>query len=82
MKRWLESYIGPNVSIAGHRREFYRICAENKLIDDVSKWFEFHEARNRSSHIYNRIVAAEVFAVAREFLPYAQDCLKQLEKFT
>jgi hypothetical protein len=41
---------------------------------------EFHHARNRASHTYNETVAEEVFTMACQFLPYTQDCLKQLEE--
>ncbi|MDL2226868.1 nucleotidyltransferase substrate binding protein [Deltaproteobacteria bacterium OttesenSCG-928-M10] len=80
MKRWLEANVSPDEVSGVNRREFYRICAENSLIDDVDQWMEFHQARNRASHTYNEIVAEEVFSVAGRFLPYAQDCLKQLEE--
>ncbi|MDR1044075.1 MAG: nucleotidyltransferase substrate binding protein [Candidatus Adiutrix sp.] len=80
MKRWLETNLSPDEASGVNRRELYRICAENLLIDDVNQWMEFHQARNRTSHIYNETVAEEVFSVASRFLPYAQDCLKQLEE--
>lgn len=80
MKRWLETNFSPDEVNGVNRRELFRICAENLLIDDVNQWMEFHQARNRASHTYNETVAEEVFAVARQFLPYAQDCLKQLEQ--
>jgi len=80
MKRWLEMNFSPDEVNGVTRRELYRICAENSLIDDVDQWMEFHQARNRASHTYNEAVAEEVFSVAGRFLPYAQDCLKQLEE--
>ncbi|MDR1052186.1 MAG: nucleotidyltransferase substrate binding protein, partial [Deltaproteobacteria bacterium] len=63
-----------------NRRELYRICAENSLIDDVGQWMEFHQARVRASHTYDETVAEEVFSAAGRFLSYARDCLKQLEE--
>ena len=80
MKCWLEMNFSPDEVSGVNRREFYRICAENSLIDDVNQWMEFHQARNRTSHTYNETVAEEVFAVALQFLPYAQDSLKRLEE--
>jgi nucleotidyltransferase substrate binding protein (TIGR01987 family) len=79
MKRRLEMNFSPDEVSCVSRRELFRICAENLLIDDVNKWMKFHQARNRTSHIYNETVAEEVFGAARQFLPYARDCLKQLE---
>ncbi|MDR1560964.1 MAG: nucleotidyltransferase substrate binding protein, partial [Holosporaceae bacterium] len=80
MKRWLEKNFSPDEVSGVNRREFYRICAENSLIDDVNQWMEFQHARNRTPHTYNEIVAQEVLTVALQFFPYAQDCLAQLEK--
>jgi nucleotidyltransferase substrate binding protein (TIGR01987 family) len=80
MKRWLEMNFSPEEVSGVNRRKFYRIRAENSLIDDVNQWMEFHQARNRASRTYNETVAEEVFAVALQFLPYAQDSLKRLEE--
>ena len=79
MKRWLSLQIG-NSSVDGlSRRELFRISAENKLITDVSLWFEFHQARNLTSHTYNQNVANEVFKVVEKFAPEAKKLLLTLE---
>lgn len=80
MKRWLEANISPNVAFGVTRREFYRICAENGLIDDVDRWMEFHSARNMTSHIYHVDVAEEVAKSADEFARYAEALLYALER--
>ncbi|MDR1578638.1 MAG: nucleotidyltransferase substrate binding protein [Deltaproteobacteria bacterium] len=80
MKRCLEMTFSHSEVNLVNRREFYRICAENSLIDDVSQWVEFHESRDRISHTYSKTAAEEVFVVALQFLPYARDCLKRLEE--
>ena len=80
MKRWLEINISPDEVSGVNRRELYRICAENSLVDDVDQWMEFHQAYNGASHTYNENMVEEVSEVASRFLPYAQDCLKQLEE--
>jgi hypothetical protein len=80
MKRWLALNFSPDEVNGVNRREFYRICAENSLIDDVNQWMEFHQARVRDSYTYIESVAEEVFVVALQFLPYARDCLKRLEE--
>ena len=79
MKRWLEANVTPDMS-GLPRKEFYRICAENKLILDVNKWFEFHSAKNQTLHIYNHEVSEKVFEKAIEFLPYSQELIKNLEE--
>jgi nucleotidyltransferase substrate binding protein (TIGR01987 family) len=80
MKRWLDANLGPHETSGINRREFYRICAENSLIDDVDEWMDFHQARNLTTHTYNEEMAVGMPAVARRFLPYAKDCLKRLEE--
>ncbi|MGL5356321.1 MAG: HI0074 family nucleotidyltransferase substrate-binding subunit [Cetobacterium sp.] len=77
MKRWIEEN---DVEIDGlTRRALYIKAAENKLIDDVEKWMEFHKARNTTSHVYEVEVADEVYQVAFEYLDYAKEVLKRLE---
>lgn len=53
MKRWLEINIRYDIVLGISRKEFYRIAAKNALITDVQKWWEFHAARNRTSHVYD-----------------------------
>jgi nucleotidyltransferase substrate binding protein (TIGR01987 family) len=79
MKRWLEMNVSPDVADGVTRRELFRFSAENKLLENVDEWMVFHGARNRTSHTYDETVADEVFAVAMDFLPYAQDLLSRLE---
>lgn len=62
------------------RRELYRMAAQNGLLADPTPWFGFHDARNRTSHTYNEATAAEVYEVAKGFLPEAQALLKALER--
>lgn len=50
------------------------------MIDDISKWMEFHKARNSTSRIYDSDIAEEVYGIAVEFLPYAKEFLKRLEE--
>jgi nucleotidyltransferase substrate binding protein (TIGR01987 family) len=64
MKRWLEINISPDIADGVSRRELYRISAENRLIDDVDLWMEFHKARNLTAHTYQAVNAEEAFRVA------------------
>jgi hypothetical protein len=80
MKRWLEANLSPNIASGINRRELFRICAENLLIDDVNIWMEFHQAHNLATHTYDENMADEVLVVAQKFFPYAQICLKRLEE--
>ncbi len=79
MKRWIEANVSPDAVGGVARRELFRIAAENKLINDIEKWMIFHSARNKTSHLYDRVISQQVYEMALEFLPYAKQLLKQLE---
>ncbi|MDR1114077.1 MAG: nucleotidyltransferase substrate binding protein [Candidatus Margulisbacteria bacterium] len=80
LKRWLEINVSPDIVAGVVRIELFRRGAENLLIDDVLKWMEFHDARNKTSHLYAQKTAEAVYQKAVEFLPYAQALLERLEK--
>lgn len=61
MKKWLEESIGRTEVDGISRKELFRIATQNKLIEDIERWFLFHEARNMTSHDYDGIKAEEVF---------------------
>ena len=79
MKRWLDENIGSTVADGVTRRELFRLSAENKLINDVDKWMEFHRSRNLTSHTYDEKTADEVLAYAIKFVIYAKDFLKNFD---
>jgi len=79
MKRWLEQNINPNITLGISRKEFYRIAKEYLLISDSEKWLEFHEARNETSHSYDKETADEVLKISFEFLDFAKKFLATLE---
>ncbi len=43
------------------------------LISDIDLWFDFIEARNKSSHTYDENIAKEVFAFISKFILAAKD---------
>lgn len=80
MKKWLEENIGVSAVDGISRKELFRIASQNKLIEDVEKWFVFHEARNLTSHDYDGIKAEDVFKIALTFPEYARKLYERLEK--
>jgi nucleotidyltransferase substrate binding protein (TIGR01987 family) len=80
IKRWLMINISPDIADGITRRELFRLGAENKLIDHIEQWMIFHGARNSTSHTYDQTIADEIFDIAYQFIPYAQNLLTQLEK--
>ncbi|MDR0515827.1 MAG: nucleotidyltransferase substrate binding protein [Fibromonadaceae bacterium] len=80
MKKWLSYNVGSSVIDGIPRLELFKYAAENNLISDSEIWFEFHDARNKTTHEYSEEVAEFVFEQALKFLPYAEDFLETLEK--
>jgi nucleotidyltransferase substrate binding protein (TIGR01987 family) len=79
MKRWLTANFG-SVYVEGvTRRQLFRLGAENRLIEDVDRWMEYHDARNEATHTYDEDTAKEVFGIAQRFLADAQAFLQALE---
>ena len=68
LKRWMEYYLSVQDSEVTQRRQLFRIAAKHGLIDDVEQWWRFHEARNKTSHVYEEQVAKDVALVARSFI--------------
>lgn len=80
MKKWLEENIGREAIDGISRKELFRIAAQNKLIEDIEKWFIFHEARNLTSHDYDGIKAEDVFKEALKFPSFARKLQERLEE--
>ena len=79
MRRWLEVNLGP-VHVAGvSRRQLFRLSAEHRLVGDVDRWMEYHDARNETAHTYDESTAEDVFETAQQFLADAQKLLQALE---
>ena len=64
MKRWLELNVSPYIADGVPRRELFRLSAENRLIDDIDLWMEFHKARNLTAHTYHAGNAEQAFQAA------------------
>jgi len=80
MRRWLAENVGRAYVDGISRRELFRLAAEYRLITDVEAWWDYHRARNLTSHIYDEEVADEVFQAATQFLENAQLFLTALEE--
>ena len=57
MKRWLEANLSASEVDGIVRRELFRIAAQQQLIQDPLEWFQYHQARNMTSHIYDEATA-------------------------
>lgn len=82
MRRALKETEGESrLDVLANRYDLFRLAAQTGLIQDVNIRMTYHEARNRTSHIYNEAVAQEVFLVAVKFVDDAKDLLGKLEKY-
>ena len=80
MKKWLAYNIGNSMVDGIPRFELFKLAMEHGLISDSEIWFDFHDARNKTSHEYSENIAEFVFGQALIFLPYAKTFLETLEK--
>ena len=79
MKRWIEQNVSSEIVDGVTRRELFRISAENRLIDDVAQWREFHQSRNLTAHTYAAENAGQAFSSALLFIDAARSFLKRME---
>ena len=79
MKRWIEENVSSGVVDGVTRRELFRVSAENRLLDDISAWMEFHQSRNLTSHTYVASNADHAFGSALRFIGVAKEFVARLE---
>jgi nucleotidyltransferase substrate binding protein (TIGR01987 family) len=80
LHRKLEQDLG-KLTVAGiSRKELYRIAVKHLLLENSTSWFEFHEARNLTSHTYNGETADEVCLSLQSFLNSAKKLYLKLNE--
>jgi nucleotidyltransferase substrate binding protein (TIGR01987 family) len=79
IKRYLEMYGLERVDKLTSR-DLFRVGFEAGLIGDASAWFEYLADRNQTSHIYDDVVAAEVYDSVKAFLIDVRFLLVQLKE--
>lgn len=57
-----------------------REMAQNGLITDVQLWFDFLQARNKTSHSYDEEIAMSVFAEVEKIIPELDILIPKLQK--
>lgn len=60
------------------RKDLYREAERTGLVLNAEAWFDYHDARNLTSHTYDEAKAEEVYAVARRFAADARLLLNAL----
>ena len=79
LKRHLD-WMGASDTETLSKRDLLREGAKSGLIGDAEKWFEYHQARNETSHTYDATTAEEVYETALKFAPDARKLLEVLAK--
>lgn len=79
IQRWLRTNASPADAEPLTRRELFRTAARYALIANPQPWFKYSEARNLTSHTYDKAVADRVFEAASQFLKDSRYLLEQLE---
>lgn len=81
MKRMLEQEsVNPSEIDTLSFRDLLREAAEKGFIQEIEPWFEYREARNRTSHTYDEESAKEVYESALRFFPEANALLEKLKQ--
>lgn len=65
-------------SEVNHPRDVFREAAAESYIADPSQWFVFLEKRNKSTHIYKKEIADEVFSELPRFVVAMRDFLVRI----
>ena len=71
------AYVGTSCSSP---REAIKTAFKMGWTTDVDGWFEFMEARNKTSHTYNAALAREVYGTAKKFPTQVKELLASVQK--
>ena len=80
LRRFLVADVGSEALAPLTRKDLFRLAADKKIITDPLPWFEYHKARNTTSHTYDEVVAEQVYQSAKLFFTDAQLLYKELER--
>jgi len=78
LKRYLKQEAGID---AFNIKDIFREAAHQHLINNVDAWFEYHKARNLTSHTYCEETAEEIYRIAKQFVGDAENLLQNIERF-
>ncbi|MDR0755320.1 MAG: nucleotidyltransferase substrate binding protein [Puniceicoccales bacterium] len=79
MQRWLRLNQPNDVDHLRTRKDLFRLAAQHQLIQNPQAWFLYGEARNLTSHTYQKEQATKIYYLAPQFLLDAQFLLRKIE---
>ena len=82
MQRWLKDYDLGEEAKALSRKDLFRKAHEKGLIGEVTPWFDFHDGRNKTTHVYDEDIAEEIYNLAKTFPPYLDNLISNLKEKT
>jgi len=80
MLRFIKTDIGEDEANILTRRDLFRVSAEKGLITELKNWLAYHNARNTTSHVYDLIVASNVYEKAKIFADDLREFVENMEK--
>lgn len=80
IQRWIRLNVSPDDAEPRTKKDLFRIAADKGLIADPQPWFEYIEARNLTTHTYDRAKAEKVVEAAIRFLDDAAALLAELKR--
>ena len=78
--RWISLQVSPEETSPRTKRDIFKTAARYGLIEDPKRWFRYTEARNVTSHAYDRKKAEIVLKIAPEFFIDAEQFYAELER--
>ena len=77
----LKRYFKKDQGIEGSSvRSLFREAGKQGIVESVEAWFDYHEARNLTSHTYNEDTADSVYESAKLFYLDSIALLEKMEK--
>jgi nucleotidyltransferase substrate binding protein (TIGR01987 family) len=61
------------------KKDLFRVAAEKRLIADFDHWLTFHNARNRTTHVYDLKIADNVYQTAKTFAGDLREFVETME---
>lgn len=80
LRRYLAEDVGAETLAPLSRKDLFRLAADKQIIASPLPWFDYHHARNITSHTYDEAVAEQVYQTATAFYDDAMALLAELEK--
>ena len=80
LRRVMAAKLGDAALTGVDKQELFRLAAKHGWLHDPEKWFEFNDARNMTSHAYDRVIAEDIYVTAVAFLGVAQALHSELQK--